>query len=180
MLSWCRMISWILLFFFFQAEDGIRDVAVTGVQTCALPISLAVWSSRRGATASGSRRGAASSSSSSCPSRSPPWASRWRSMWRRAARWACSCGTCPTSRGRVSLVEPPICERCGSVLLLQAKHVAYARVVRHAHADVALILSCPTCRSEGAMLVGPDAQAALRQGLTYLALARGSRQRVED
>src|SRR2546429_6016524 len=28
-----------LVFFFFQAEDGIRDVAVTGVQTCALPIS---------------------------------------------------------------------------------------------------------------------------------------------
>src|SRR2546429_2100256 len=27
-------------YFFFQAEDGIRDVAVTGVQTCALPISL--------------------------------------------------------------------------------------------------------------------------------------------
>src|SRR2546429_4987675 len=27
-----------LYFFFFQAEDGIRDVAVTGVQTCALPI----------------------------------------------------------------------------------------------------------------------------------------------
>src|SRR2546429_1982918 len=28
------------VFFFFQAEDGIRDVAVTGVQTCALPICL--------------------------------------------------------------------------------------------------------------------------------------------
>src|SRR2546429_2111622 len=27
-----------MYFFFFQAEDGIRDVAVTGVQTCALPI----------------------------------------------------------------------------------------------------------------------------------------------
>ena len=26
--------------FFFQAEDGIRDTSVTGVQTCALPISL--------------------------------------------------------------------------------------------------------------------------------------------
>ena len=26
------------LFFFFQAEDGIRDKLVTGVQTCALPI----------------------------------------------------------------------------------------------------------------------------------------------
>src|SRR2546422_4456263 len=30
---------WLFYFFFFQAEDGIRDVAVTGVQTCALPIS---------------------------------------------------------------------------------------------------------------------------------------------
>src|SRR5256885_2157147 len=28
----------ILIFFFFQAEDGIRDYKVTGVQTCALPI----------------------------------------------------------------------------------------------------------------------------------------------
>src|SRR3712207_8113294 len=27
-------------FFFFQAEDGIRDIGVTGVQTCALPIFL--------------------------------------------------------------------------------------------------------------------------------------------
>src|SRR5207248_4120570 len=30
-------------FFFFQAEDGIRDRTVTGVQTCALPISLYFW-----------------------------------------------------------------------------------------------------------------------------------------
>src|SRR6266852_8097906 len=30
-----------LFFFFFQAEDGIRDATVTGVQTCALPISCA-------------------------------------------------------------------------------------------------------------------------------------------
>src|SRR5690348_17796782 len=29
-----------LIFFFFQAEDGIRDGRVTGVQTCALPISF--------------------------------------------------------------------------------------------------------------------------------------------
>src|SRR2546422_3246684 len=33
------MYNFIMCFFFFQAEDGIRDVAVTGVQTCALPIS---------------------------------------------------------------------------------------------------------------------------------------------
>src|SRR5256885_4333760 len=39
----------ILFFFFFQAEDGIRDYKVTGVQTCALPISAscisATWPS---------------------------------------------------------------------------------------------------------------------------------------
>src|SRR6185436_13375150 len=30
----------VVLFFFFQAEDGIRDDLVTGVQTCALPIAV--------------------------------------------------------------------------------------------------------------------------------------------
>src|SRR2546421_8888432 len=30
----------VLFFFFFQAEDGIRDLIVTGVQTCALPICV--------------------------------------------------------------------------------------------------------------------------------------------
>src|SRR2546426_6085393 len=34
---WCVVV---FFFFFFQAEDGIRDYKVTGVQTCALPISL--------------------------------------------------------------------------------------------------------------------------------------------
>ena len=36
-----RCDGWIMVcvyFFFFQAEDGIRDYKVTGVQTCALPI----------------------------------------------------------------------------------------------------------------------------------------------
>src|SRR2546430_7564868 len=33
--------TWVCLCsFFFQAEDGIRDLTVTGVQTCALPISI--------------------------------------------------------------------------------------------------------------------------------------------
>src|SRR3712207_7451482 len=34
-----RIIEVVLWFVFFQAEDGIRDIGVTGVQTCALPIS---------------------------------------------------------------------------------------------------------------------------------------------
>src|SRR2546426_5948177 len=37
----------LLFFFFFQAEDGIRDYKVTGVQTCALPISTAVQATLR-------------------------------------------------------------------------------------------------------------------------------------
>src|SRR2546425_13062528 len=36
------------IFFFFQAEDGIRDKLVTGVQTCALPISIALAQLRQG------------------------------------------------------------------------------------------------------------------------------------
>src|SRR3712207_8611254 len=46
-----------LFFFFFQAEDGIRDIGVTGVQTCALPISAA-WSQKSGfrSISSGKRR----------------------------------------------------------------------------------------------------------------------------
>src|SRR2546421_271866 len=36
----------VLFFFFFQAEDGIRDLIVTGVQTCALPIWVAMAKGR--------------------------------------------------------------------------------------------------------------------------------------
>src|SRR5438309_2145722 len=41
------------IYFFFQAEDGIRDGTVTGVQTCALPIS---WKARHGDPRAVSRR----------------------------------------------------------------------------------------------------------------------------
>src|SRR6185437_9432722 len=39
----------IIYFFFFQAEDGIRDKLVTGVQTCALPICPAAPAAPAGA-----------------------------------------------------------------------------------------------------------------------------------
>src|SRR2546430_12011456 len=41
----------ICCFFFFQAEDGIRDLTVTGVQTCALPIYNALEQGRIAAAA---------------------------------------------------------------------------------------------------------------------------------
>src|SRR5207237_302328 len=83
-------------------------------------------------------------------------------------------------RRKLGLVEPPICERCGSVMLLRAKHLERARVTRTARDGMALLLNCPSCGAEGTMLTGSDAQVALRRGLTYLNLARGGRQRAED
>src|SRR2546425_10200451 len=69
------------LFFFFQAEDGIRDKLVTGVQTCALPISAR---SRRGprrpddsparraaATAGGEAARTQGAGAASCPTTTP-------------------------------------------------------------------------------------------------------------
>src|SRR2546426_1826984 len=41
-----------LLVFFFQAEDGIRDYKVTGVQTCALPIFASATTACRSTTIS--------------------------------------------------------------------------------------------------------------------------------
>src|SRR3989440_8728804 len=59
----------LLCCFFFQAEDGIRDLIVTGVQTCALPI----WPSGRRGPA---RRGCPPGGSRIAPSgrsTGPPW-----------------------------------------------------------------------------------------------------------
>src|SRR2546423_15678097 len=59
----------VVVFFFFQAEDGIRDKLVTGVQTCALPIlrRWAFWCRTEFSSATGS----------------PPGSCRWRRRARR-------------------------------------------------------------------------------------------------
>src|SRR3989449_2201397 len=59
------------MFFFFQAEDGIRDVAVTGVQTCALPIFPTDTTSGRGAPVPAPTHGARPPSRARVPARSP-------------------------------------------------------------------------------------------------------------
>src|SRR2546430_11684768 len=64
----------IYVFFFFQAEDGIRDLTVTGVQTCALPISCSTASST-GATCS---RSSWSGSTDAAEARAGPLALRRR------------------------------------------------------------------------------------------------------
>src|SRR2546428_8643537 len=45
----CQLVVLLRSFFFFQAEDGIRDLIVTGVQTCALPICFRPRLPRAGA-----------------------------------------------------------------------------------------------------------------------------------
>ncbi|HEV8265847.1 MAG TPA: hypothetical protein VGQ06_12940 [Gemmatimonadales bacterium] len=81
---------------------------------------------------------------------------------------------------KVALAEPPICAQCGSLMQLRARHVQHARVVPDAHTEVAVVLSCPQCRREGAQLTGTDAVQVLRQGLTYLNVSRSGRKRAED
>jgi hypothetical protein len=58
--------------------------------------------------------------------------------------------------------------------------VQHARLVSQTHADIALLVSCPHCRREGASLTGDDAARALRQGLTYLNATRNGRRRAAE
>src|SRR5258707_11941888 len=77
--TWSAPISFQpLFFFFFQAEDGIRDIGVTGVQTCALPISLSTRTVPFGTVSGGTR-------CSPCAVTIEPFASREKSPLRVSA-----------------------------------------------------------------------------------------------
>ena len=72
-------------------------------------------------------------------------------------------------------IESPVCARCGHVMVLRAKHVQDARLTHTAHEDIALLMMCPACKVYGAQLEGPDAEQALRAGLTFVNLKKGKK-----
>src|SRR5256885_3779612 len=85
-----------LFFFFFQAEDGIRDYKVTGVQTCALPISIC-----RSPHSACPRLSSSPPHHSSRPSSAPPHISRPKSGSNRSPA---GFSPPPPSRDRKSVV----------------------------------------------------------------------------
>jgi hypothetical protein len=76
---------------------------------------------------------------------------------------------------RKLLIEPPVCAACGTVMVLRARHLRSARITGGAGNDLGLLVECPHCKREGALLAGPDAERALRAGLTYLNLKQRKR-----
>src|SRR2546429_7396671 len=75
-----------IVIFFFQAEDGIRDVAVTGVQTCALPIYFEFLGGKR--VVLGAHRQFSSTNYLGCQAKSvDPRAPKEPSGYNRFRKW---------------------------------------------------------------------------------------------
>lgn len=69
-------------------------------------------------------------------------------------------------------IESPVCQNCGRLMVLRSKHVQHARLTHSAHADLALLVSCPHCHSLGTQIEGEAAEQTLRSGMTYLNLKK--------
>src|SRR5437870_11587458 len=100
--------------FFFQAEDGIRDGHVTGVQTCALPI-LSAWVVRRSSTVVRTPWRA-----SSVASRRPTGPAPTRSEERRVGK-ECGSRRWPYDDNRKLRIRPG----SGRLLRVQFRHPLY-------------------------------------------------------
>jgi len=81
---------------------------------------------------------------------------------------------------KVLLAEPPICAHCGSLMQLRARHVQHARVVPDSHAEIAVVLSCPKCRREGAQLTRTRRGSGAAPGTHVLNVTRSGRRKAED
>src|SRR2546427_11041616 len=93
----CNMLVF-YIFFFFQAEDGIRDLTVTGVQTCALPISATISPANSWPMTSGGLRRPCAQASHSAMCRSVPHTPAWRTAISTSPGPADGLGTVATLR----------------------------------------------------------------------------------
>src|SRR5690606_41158765 len=94
------------IFFFFQAEDGIRDFHVTGVQTCALPISGPAPETGSALPEDCRTRCDGAAHQASVPSVAPPWDSTRRSEERRVGKESsdlCPPYRCKRKNGRMGV-----------------------------------------------------------------------------
>src|SRR2546422_2647298 len=136
-------------FFFFQAEDGIRDVAVTGVQTCALPISRASGPAPAAAPAAPSaarRAGTAPRAPPGTPRTPPRAAAPTRTLPRpRAPRRHPSCSTSSCD----SFIEHPPQPDVGARQLRLGKTHRLAHPLRDLLVRVALDIVQPYHRTRG-------------------------------
>lgn len=99
-------------------------------------------------------------------------------IW-NVGRWSDNLYVWMVGGRRVILTEPPICNHCGTLLTVKARHIQHARLLPDAHHDLSVLLSCPQCHHEAALLTGTDAQTAIRQGLTFLNVRRSSRRKAD-
>src|SRR2546427_12602233 len=111
----------VVFFFFFQAEDGIRDLTVTGVQTCALPISgsgrgSSLYPARERTSPSPSRRWSGTACRRMHPSRGGIWTPRTPAVGSR--RGAARQPAQGALRGPFPSAGPPARNRGKDALLL--------------------------------------------------------------
>src|SRR5258708_39857604 len=114
------MRAYVSYFFFFQAEDGIRDDLVTGVQTCALPISISTARRTPGSPVSGgpTRSTSWSAVTAVCAtlgSTTLPAARNWSASTLMAKHW---CQPVWETRRHVVSQQPQTTTWCSATMLL--------------------------------------------------------------
>src|SRR5215208_4690539 len=132
-------------FCFFQAEDGIRDGHVTGVQTCALPICRYVSPSQRPRTARDAGRGGTPSGSAIVRTAAPGTALVMMRLPRTSARWT------PVAGGSAVRASSP---------LPNASFATSAS--RRDGTDTYVIVNAPSCSSSGLPSTATVASASIR------------------
>src|SRR6185503_20238348 len=152
--------------FLFQAEDGIRDVAVTGVQTCALPIC------GRPRTGAEKRRNAP-------PPVPAPEPAHWQSRSRRAHRTACdgSAGACGSPiRGHPVTLLPAAPSPRSAEPMLSEKSMSPVALQRTLLALVALTLGASDASAQvAAAAAAPAKRILIRAGRLIDGLADAPR-----